>query len=115
MEFNFGSDFKNVEKYRSGGWASVFKAFEKSLNRWVALKTLKVAVRGVPGARKRLEREAQAQANLDHQCILPIYRFEKRDDGKDFFVMKFVEGSDLRDCNLTLVLCHSLILGNELK
>jgi serine/threonine protein kinase len=79
-----------------GGMALVYKGYQESLNRYVAIKVLDPVRAAQKGFLTRFTREAQAVAGLDHPHILPIYDFG-RDRGYTFIVMKFVSTGTLRD------------------
>lgn len=66
----------------------VYKAFQPSLNRYVAIKILYGHLS--PHSHLRFEREARAIALLQHPNILPIYDFVQRDE-LDYFVMQYVD------------------------
>ena len=71
----------------------VWLAFDERLNRHVVLKTLETA-----GAemRKRLEREAQAQARLREDKVVTVYELVEA-DGALFIVMEYVDGQTLAE------------------
>lgn len=74
-----------------GGMARVHKAFDRQLQRRVALKLLD---RIEPDARRRFLREAQAQARVRHDNVLEVY--ETGDlDGRPFIAMRWVDGPTL--------------------
>jgi TolB-like protein/Tfp pilus assembly protein PilF/predicted Ser/Thr protein kinase len=74
----------------------VFLAEDTRLDRRVAIKFLQLELTADERAKKRLIREAQAAAKLDHPCICPIY--EVADEaGRAFIVMQYVEGETLAD------------------
>jgi serine/threonine protein kinase len=79
-----------------GGMGTVYIARDHTLDRDVAVKVLDVAdSRGSRAA--RLEREARILARLDHPAIVPIHDAGMLDDGRAFYVMKFVNGRRLQD------------------
>jgi len=78
-----------------GGMGVVYKARQKSLNRFVALKLL--APERVQDAKfaERFTREAQALAALNHPNIVTIYDFGQA-GGFYYLLMEFVDGLNLR-------------------
>lgn len=72
----------------------VYLARDSRLERKVALKVLPADLGEDPERLKRLQREAQALASLDHPHIVPVYSFE-RDQGLYFLTMAFIEGQPL--------------------
>jgi serine/threonine-protein kinase len=77
-----------------GSTSTVYKAFQSSLNRYVAVKVLANNVD--PQFAVRFKREAYAVAQLQHPNILPIYDYGEQ-DGLRYFVMQYVEGSTTLD------------------
>ncbi len=78
-----------------GGMGVVYKARQRSLNRFVALKLLAPErVRDAQFA-ERFTREAQALAALSHPNIVTIYDFGQA-GGFYFLLMEFVDGVNLR-------------------
>ena len=65
------ADYDLLEEVGRGGMGVVFKARHKSLDRIVALKVLRSD--GTGEERKRLDREAQAVARLQHPNIVQVY------------------------------------------
>jgi len=78
-----------------GGMGVVYKARQRTLNRFVALKLL--APERVREAKfaERFTREAQALAALNHPNIVTIYDFGQA-GGFYFLLMEFVDGLNLR-------------------
>src|SRR5512139_2887839 len=85
-----------VEAIGHGGMASVFKARQPALDRYVAVKVLMPQQAGTPEFRERFIREAKAVAQLNHPNILPIIDYGQSDD-LIYIVMKYVGGGTLAD------------------
>ena len=81
----------------SGGMGEVYLAQDTKLGRRVALKVLAAPLAADPDRRRRLEREAQAAARLNHPNIVTLYAFEET-DGLSFLTMEYVEGETLASC-----------------
>lgn len=83
-----------------GGMGAVYKARQRSLDRFVALKVLPPAVAVDPGFAERFNREARALARLNHPNIVAVHDFGKA--GRlHYLVMEFVDGANLRDVEQT--------------
>ncbi len=76
--------------------ASVYKAYQPSLDRYVAVKVLPAQHALTPGYKERFILEARAVAQLSHPNILPIYDFGLEGD-LSYFVMKYVPDRTLGD------------------
>ncbi len=71
-----------------GGMARVYRAWDKQLERQVALKFLD---HPSPGMRRRLVREARAQARVQHRHVLEVYETGER-EGTPYIAMRYVPG-----------------------
>jgi len=78
-----------------GGMGVVYKARQKTLNRFVALKLLAPERVNQPEFASRFAREAQALAVLNHPNIVTIHDFGQA-GGFYFLIMEFVDGVNLR-------------------
>jgi tRNA A-37 threonylcarbamoyl transferase component Bud32 len=78
-----------------GGMGVVYKARQKTLNRFVALKLLAPERVGDTQFAERFTREAQALAALNHPNTVTIYDFGQA-GGFYFLLMEFVDGVNLR-------------------
>ncbi len=88
-------DFELLEPIAVGGMGIVFKARQLSLNRIVALKTIRPgALRPGDDAARRFRVEAEAVARLDHPGIVPIYEMGEH-RGRPFLILKLIDGVDL--------------------
>src|ERR1700728_1309653 len=84
-----------LELVGKGGMGAVYKARQKQLNRFVALKILPPGIGGEPAFAQRFTREAQALAQLNHPGIVTLYEFGET-SGQFYFLMEFVDGVNLR-------------------
>jgi serine/threonine protein kinase/tetratricopeptide (TPR) repeat protein len=87
-------DYELLEEIGRGGQGVVFRAWQRSLNRTVAVKIIGIGQLTTTAHLKRLRREAEAAAKLNHPGIVPIYEVGER-DGTYYFSMRFVEGDCL--------------------
>jgi serine/threonine protein kinase/tetratricopeptide (TPR) repeat protein len=87
-------DYELLEEIGRGGLGVVFRAWQRSLNRTVAVKIIGIGQLTTTAHLKRLRREAEAAAKLNHPGIVPIYEVGER-DGTYYFSMRFVEGDCL--------------------
>jgi serine/threonine protein kinase len=79
-----------------GGMGVVYKARQKSLDRWVALKILPPERVGEERFAERFEREAQTLAKLNHPNIVTVFDYGES-GGLFYIVMEYVDGVNLRD------------------
>ncbi len=79
-----------------GGMGTVFRAFDRNLDRQVAIKLMHSHFARQPEFRKRLIQEAQTAAKLDHPSIVRIYDFGESDLGL-FITMEYIDGGSLRE------------------
>src|SRR5918994_4710380 len=76
-----------------GGMGEVYKAFDPTLQRIVAVKTVRPDI-DRPEFLERLYREAQACARLQHPNIVTIYEAGEL-DGVVYIAMEYLKGDDL--------------------
>ena len=84
-----------VEVIGHGGMGVVYKARQTELDRIVALKILRPGISEDPDFAERFQREARALARLNHPNIITVFDFGRR-DALFYFVMEFVDGTNLR-------------------
>jgi serine/threonine protein kinase len=88
--------YRIIEPIGKGGMASVFKAYQPALDRYVAVKVLPPYYAHEAGFSERFEREAKAVAQLTHHHILPIYDYGQ-ESNLSYIVMQYVEGGTLEN------------------
>lgn len=74
-----------------GAMGIVFKAFEPSLHRYVAIKMLAPELAASPSARQRFAREARVAASIQHENIVTIYAVREA-RGASFLAMEYING-----------------------
>ncbi len=91
-----GGRYEIMERIGTGGMADVYKATDRVLRRYVAIKVLKREFREDETFVKKFRSEAQAAAGLTHANIVNIYDVAE-DRGLYYIVMELVEGITLKD------------------
>jgi tRNA A-37 threonylcarbamoyl transferase component Bud32 len=85
-----------LELLGQGGMGVVYKARQRQLDRLVALKILPPQIGRTEAFAERFTREARSLARLSHPRIVMIYDFGHTEAGLYYFIMEFVDGTDLR-------------------
>ncbi len=86
--------YRVAEKIGQSKSATVYRAYEQGLDRWVALKVLDPWYVSNPGFRPRFNREARSVGRLRHPHIVSLYDYGER-EGVAFIVMDYVSGGTL--------------------
>jgi serine/threonine protein kinase len=82
----------------TGGMATVVKAYQPKLDRYVAIKMLHAMFLSDQGFIARFEREARVVASLHHPNIIPLYDYSQDPDTKQpYLVMRLIEGQSLKE------------------
>jgi eukaryotic-like serine/threonine-protein kinase len=77
-----------------GGFGIVFRAFDETLQRIVAIKVLSAHIAATSPARKRFLREARSSAKVRHENIVQVYAVEEQP--LPYLVMEFIPGETLQ-------------------
>ncbi|HEV2581982.1 MAG TPA: FHA domain-containing serine/threonine-protein kinase, partial [Ktedonobacteraceae bacterium] len=88
--------YRIVDRIGAGGMATVFKAYQPTLDRYVAVKVLPAYHARDPVFVKRFVQEARAVAKLQHAHIVPIHDYGEQEN-ITYIVMEYVEGGTLKD------------------
>jgi eukaryotic-like serine/threonine-protein kinase len=88
--------FSKLDYVDHGGLGEVYRGQDEDLHRQVAVKFLHRDYWANPEARERLRLEAEVTGRLDHPGVVPVYATGRAQDGRPFYVMRFIEGHNLR-------------------
>jgi serine/threonine-protein kinase len=83
------------ERLGRGGMAEVYKAYQRGLDRFVAVKILHPHLSDTPDFVGRFKREAQAIAQLHHPHIVQVFDFDAQDE-LYYMIMEYVAGASLK-------------------
>jgi hypothetical protein len=89
-------NYQIVEKIGAGGMGSVYKAYQPSLGRYVAIKVLPPQTAGDPAFSERFAQEARAVGKLRHPNIVTAFDFTQQDDIA-YLVSDYIDGGTLAD------------------
>ena len=84
--------YKVVDELGRGGFARVYRAFDPSVGRPVAIKILTERGKDVL---TRFQNEATVAGNLRHENIVTVYEFGEF-EGQPYLAMEYLEGEDLQ-------------------
>ncbi len=87
--------YKVSSKIGEGGMATVYKGVQVSLDRPVAIKVLSHAMATDEELLERFQRESRIIARLTHPNIIHVIDRGITRDGRPYFVMEYVDGTDL--------------------
>jgi hypothetical protein len=89
--------FEIEDRLGSGGFGTVYRAWDRRLERDVAVKVIETD----GGSGPRIQREAQAAARLNHPGIVTLFEFTHHEFGSEggraFLISELIEGDTVRD------------------
>ena len=88
--------YRIITQIGKGGMANVYKAYQASVDRYVAIKVLPSQLAESQEFATRFHQEARIIAKLEHPHILPVFDYGES-DGVAYFVMRYLEAGTLRD------------------
>ena len=86
--------YEVLEVLGKGGFGIVFRAFDETLQRMVAIKVLSAQIAATSPARKRFLREARSSAKVRHENVVQVYAVEEQP--LPYLVMEFIPGETLQ-------------------
>jgi serine/threonine protein kinase len=86
--------YELLERIGSGGFGAVYRAYQSTIGREVAVKIILPAYANHPEFIRYFEREAQLISRLEHLHIVPLYDYWRDPDGA-YIVMRWMRGGTL--------------------
>jgi serine/threonine protein kinase len=87
--------YKIKEELGSGEMGTVYRAYDASFNREVAIKILPIELMRNLKTLARFRRELKMIALLEHPAIVPVYDVGE-ENGQPYYVMRYMSGGSLR-------------------
>ncbi|MGZ3429063.1 MAG: serine/threonine-protein kinase, partial [Polyangia bacterium] len=78
-----------------GAMGTVYRAYQRTMDRIVAVKILRSEIVKEPGVLRRFLREARAAARLQHPNIVTVHMVGETEDGVPYLVMEHIDGVSL--------------------
>lgn len=95
LPYRIQDRYRIIRWLGDGGMGAVYKAYDETLNRDVAIKIVKAELLTDPSIRTRIEREANMIARIQHPGVVSIHDVGEVQDGSAFIVMEFLKGLDM--------------------
>src|SRR5258705_3163254 len=76
---------------------AVYRAYQRSVKREVAIKVIRPALSHDPMVAKRFEREAQLASRLSQPNTVSVFDYGRTEDGRLFIAMELIKGKTLAD------------------
>ena len=86
--------YQIIEQIGEGGMATVYKAYQPSMDRNVAIKVLPGQLADSEEFTKRFQQEARIIAKLEHPHILPVFDYGES-EGITYLVMRYLDAGTL--------------------
>jgi eukaryotic-like serine/threonine-protein kinase len=90
-----GGRYEILQLLGEGGMGAVYKATDRTLDRFVALKVIRPELASNPAILARFKQELLLAHKVTHRNVIRIYDLGEA-DGVLFITMEFIEGRDLR-------------------
>jgi serine/threonine protein kinase len=88
--------YRIIQELGAGGFATVYKALDTTLDREVALKILVPLILRDPPFINRFKQEAKVMARLFHPNVATVFEISEA-AGRHFIAMQYIQGRNLRD------------------
>ena len=90
-----GERYEILQLLGEGGMGAVYKAADRELDRFVALKVIRPELASDPSILARFKQELLLAHQVTHRNVIRIYDLGEA-EGVKFITMEFIEGKDLR-------------------
>jgi serine/threonine-protein kinase len=91
-----GGRYRLDAQVGAGGMSTVYRAFDATLERRVAIKLMHRDIAADTDQLERFRREARAVAQLNHPHIVGVIDAGE-EDGRPYIVFEYVDGETLKD------------------
>lgn len=91
-----GFRYSILRPHAQGGLGKVSLAFDRELNRNVALKQIRNDRADDAASQSRFVQEAEITGQLQHPGIVPVYGLGTNAQGQPYYAMRFIEGQNLK-------------------
>jgi serine/threonine protein kinase len=91
----FGGRYEILQLLGEGGMGAVYKAADREIERFVALKVIRPELASNPSILERFKQELRLAHQVTHRNVIRIYDLSEA-SGVKFITMEFIEGKDLR-------------------
>ena len=91
-----GGRYEILQLLGEGGMGAVYKASDRELDRFVALKVIRPELASNPSILARFKQELLLAHQVTHRNVIRIYDLGEA-EGVKFITMEFIEGKDLRN------------------
>lgn len=88
--------YRIIEQIGQGGMATIYKAYQPSMDRTVAVKILPSQLASSEEFTQRFRQEAHIIARLEHPHILPVIDYGES-EGVTYLVMRYLDTGTLKD------------------
>ena len=88
--------YRIINQIGKGGMANVYRAYQPSVDRYVAIKVLPAQLAESKEFATRFHQEARIIAMLEHPHILPVFDYGES-EGVAYFVMRYLDAGTLKD------------------
>src|ERR687895_593293 len=88
--------FRLEQQIGSGGMSTVYRAYDPTLERWVAIKLMHRDISHDPDQLERFRRDARGVAQLNHPHIVIVIDAGE-DEGAPYIVFEYIEGETLKE------------------
>jgi serine/threonine protein kinase len=85
-----GRGYQLLERIGAGGFGAVYKGYQTTVDREVAVKIILPQHANDPEFIRRFDTEAQLVARLEHPHIVPLYDFWRDPGGNAYLVMRWL-------------------------
>src|SRR5581483_10202154 len=123
---NLPDRYEVLEQIGHGGMGSVYKVYDKAVEKVMAIKVLQPELTKDAAALKRFEQEAESASELNHSNLVSVYGHGTSLDGAPYIVMDFIDGPGLaailkkehhlepkRALDIFIKICEGLIYAHD--